>query len=207
MVFVILAEIQEGSLGCSVGDCGRSGSRSCGLPDLDRRQADLDYRQAQARLAQIKESNQDLQKDAQDAFAKGVDGADNVVAAQDRVVQANQGVQDAEQNLADTRAQAARDVSDAEIRGQATVGGNLCAPPSPENPRGDHQAALLAVGGEAGLTVGAPTVPGATVTATVLEQKRGEKIIIFKKRRRQNSRRKNGHRQNLTVLRIGDIAA
>ena len=66
---------------------------------------------------------------------------------------------------------------------------------------------VLAVGGEAGLTIGAPTVPGATVTATVLEQKRGEKIIIFKKRRRQNSRRKNGHRQNLTVLRIGDIAA
>ena len=42
-------------------------------------------------------------------------------------------------------AAAARDVADAEIRGQATVGGNLCAPPSPENPRGDLQAALLAV--------------------------------------------------------------
>ena len=66
---------------------------------------------------------------------------------------------------------------------------------------------VLAVGGDAGLTIGAPTVPGATVTATVLEQKRGDKVIIFKKRRRQNSRRKNGHRQNLTVLRIGDIAA
>lgn len=43
---------------------------------------------------------------------------------------------------------AARDVADGEIRGQATVGGNLCAPPSPENPRGDLQAALLAVGAE-----------------------------------------------------------
>ena len=66
---------------------------------------------------------------------------------------------------------------------------------------------VLAIGGEAGVTLGAPTVAGASVTATVLEQKRGEKIIIFKKRRRQNSRRKNGHRQYLTVLRIGDIAA
>ncbi|MDB5371089.1 MAG: ribosomal protein [Roseomonas sp.] len=66
---------------------------------------------------------------------------------------------------------------------------------------------VLAISGEAGLTIGAPTVAGATVTATVLEQKRGEKIIIFKKRRRQNSRRKNGHRQYLTVLRIADIVA
>lgn len=45
-------------------------------------------------------------------------------------------------------AAAARSVADGEIRGQATVGGNLCAPPSPENPRGDLQAALLAVGAE-----------------------------------------------------------
>ena len=66
---------------------------------------------------------------------------------------------------------------------------------------------VLAIGGEAGLTLGAPTVPGVSLTATVLEQKRGEKVIIFKKRRRQNSRRKNGHRQNLTVLRIGEFAA
>ena len=66
---------------------------------------------------------------------------------------------------------------------------------------------VLAIGGDAGLTLGAPTVAGASITATVLEQKRGEKVIIFKKRRRQNSRRKNGHRQCLTVLRIGDIAA
>ena len=56
-------------------------------------------------------------------------------------------------------------------------------------------------------TVGAPTVPGASVSATVLEQTRGDKIIIFKKKRRQNYRRKRGHRQHLTVLRIGEIAA
>jgi large subunit ribosomal protein L21 len=66
---------------------------------------------------------------------------------------------------------------------------------------------VLAVGGEAGVTFGAPIVAGASVTATVLEQKRGEKVIIFKKRRRQNSRRKNGHRQCLTVLRVSDITA
>lgn len=47
----------------------------------------------------------------------------------------------------------------------------------------------------------------ASVIAEVLEQTRGPKVIIFKKRRRQNSRRKNGHRQNLTVLRITDISA
>jgi len=66
---------------------------------------------------------------------------------------------------------------------------------------------VLALGGEAGLTLGAPTVPGASVTATVLEQTRGDKIIIFKKRRRKNSRRKQGHRQHETVLRINGIAA
>ena len=53
--------------------------------------------------------------------------------------------------------------------------------------------------------VGAPTVAGASVTARVVAQARGPKIIIFKKRRRQNSRRKNGHRQDLTILRITDI--
>lgn len=66
---------------------------------------------------------------------------------------------------------------------------------------------VLAVGDEAGLTVGAPVVAGASVTATVLEQTRNEKIIIFKKRRRQNSRRKNGHRQHVTVLRVSAIQA
>jgi len=66
---------------------------------------------------------------------------------------------------------------------------------------------VLALGSEAGLMLGAPTVPGASVTATVVKQTRGEKVLILKKRRRQNSRRKRGHRQDLTVLRIGDIAA
>lgn len=56
-------------------------------------------------------------------------------------------------------------------------------------------------------TIGAPKVEGAKVTATVVDQARTRKVLIFKKRRRQNSRRKNGHRQHLTVLRIDDIAA
>ena len=48
---------------------------------------------------------------------------------------------------------------------------------------------------------------GKTVTAEVVKQARGPKVIIFKKRRRQNSRRKNGHRQDLTVLKITALPA
>ena len=68
-------------------------------------------------------------------------------------------------------------------------------------------AEVLAVGDGAALTIGAPLVGGAAVSATVLEQKKDAKIIIFKKRRRHNYRRKNGHRQRLTVLRIDAISA
>jgi len=66
---------------------------------------------------------------------------------------------------------------------------------------------ILAVGSDAGTTVGAPLVPGAAVSATVIAQDRLDKVIIFKKRRRQNSRRKNGHRQHVTVLRVAGIQA
>ncbi|MEX2618227.1 MAG: 50S ribosomal protein L21 [Alphaproteobacteria bacterium] len=66
---------------------------------------------------------------------------------------------------------------------------------------------VLMVGDDNGQTVGAPTVAGAVVAATVLEQKRDKKVIVFKLKRRQDYRRKNGHRQNLTVLRITDIMA
>ncbi len=55
--------------------------------------------------------------------------------------------------------------------------------------------------------VGAPLLDKATVKAEILEQGRDDKIIIFKKKRRQNYRRKNGHRQYITTLRITDIAA
>ncbi|WP_421708149.1 50S ribosomal protein L21 [Algihabitans sp.] len=65
---------------------------------------------------------------------------------------------------------------------------------------------VLMVGGDQGTTLGAPRVEGASVTATVVEQTRGEKLIVFKKRRRKHSRTKNGHRQQLTVLQVTDIA-
>ena len=57
------------------------------------------------------------------------------------------------------------------------------------------------------VSVGAPFLSGAKVTAEVVEQARGPKIIVFKKKRRQNYRRKNGHRQDLTVLKITGISA
>lgn len=66
---------------------------------------------------------------------------------------------------------------------------------------------VLAVGNEGSSTIGSPTVAGASVKATVIAQDRLKKVIIFKKRRRQNSRRKNGHRQPVTVLRITEINA
>ena len=56
-------------------------------------------------------------------------------------------------------------------------------------------------------TVGKPLVEGAVVAAEVLEQKRDKKILVFKKKRRKNYRRKNGHRQDITVLRVTDILA
>jgi large subunit ribosomal protein L21 len=65
---------------------------------------------------------------------------------------------------------------------------------------------VLAVSGAGGLTVGSPLVAGASVTATVIAQDRLDKVIIFKKRRRQNSRRRNGHRQHVTVLRVAGFA-
>lgn len=64
---------------------------------------------------------------------------------------------------------------------------------------------VLLVGDDKAQTVGAPLVEGATVAAEVVEQKRSAKIIVFKKKRRKNYRRKNGHRQEVTVLRITDI--
>jgi large subunit ribosomal protein L21 len=56
------------------------------------------------------------------------------------------------------------------------------------------------------LTIGTPRVDGAGVSATVVRQTRGPKIIIFRRKRRKNHRRTQGHRQDLTLLRINDIA-
>jgi large subunit ribosomal protein L21 len=65
---------------------------------------------------------------------------------------------------------------------------------------------VLALAGEKGVEIGAPIVAGAVVSAEVLEQKKDTKVIIFKKKRRQNYRRKNGHRQEVTVVRILDVS-
>ena len=54
-------------------------------------------------------------------------------------------------------------------------------------------------------TIGTPLVEGASVKATVLKQAKNAKVIIFKKKRRQNYRRKNGHRQQITLVKITDI--
>jgi large subunit ribosomal protein L21 len=67
---------------------------------------------------------------------------------------------------------------------------------------------VLMVGGDdTEPRTGTPMLAGASVTAEVVEQTRADKIIIFKKKRRHNYRRKNGHRQHLTVLRITGISA
>ena len=63
---------------------------------------------------------------------------------------------------------------------------------------------VLLVGGESPV-LGVPTVAGASVAAEVLDHKRGPKVIAFKKRRRKNSRRKRGYRDEITVLRITEI--
>jgi large subunit ribosomal protein L21 len=63
---------------------------------------------------------------------------------------------------------------------------------------------VLVVGGDSPV-LGAPTVAGASVAAEVLDHKRGPKVISFKKRRRKNSKRKRGYRDEITVLRITEI--
>jgi large subunit ribosomal protein L21 len=63
---------------------------------------------------------------------------------------------------------------------------------------------VLVVGGDA-VTLGVPTIAGASVAAEVVQQSRGPKVIAFKKRRRKNSRRRRGHRQEFTLVRITEI--
>jgi len=64
---------------------------------------------------------------------------------------------------------------------------------------------VLMIGGKGDPIVGDPVIKGAVVNAEVVEQTRAEKIIVFKKKRRHNYRRKNGHQQHLTMLKILDI--
>lgn len=66
---------------------------------------------------------------------------------------------------------------------------------------------VLAVGQGADLRLGQPYVSGASVTCDVVEHGRAKKVIIFKKRRRHDSRKKQGHRQGFTTLKISAITA
>lgn len=64
---------------------------------------------------------------------------------------------------------------------------------------------VLAVGEGETMKFGTPLVEGASVTATILENKRGKKVVIFKKKRRKGYRNKRGHRQELSVIKINSI--
>lgn len=66
---------------------------------------------------------------------------------------------------------------------------------------------VLAAGEGASFKVGKPTLAGASVSATVLENKRGEKVIVFRKKKRKGMERKRGHRQELSVIKINSITA
>src|SRR5215212_11229655 len=64
---------------------------------------------------------------------------------------------------------------------------------------------MLGGGDDAAPSIGSPLIAGASVAAEIVEQRRGKKVIAFKKRRRKNSKRKRGHRQELTRVRITEI--
>jgi large subunit ribosomal protein L21 len=65
---------------------------------------------------------------------------------------------------------------------------------------------VLMVGGNGDIKVGTPTLPDVKVTAEILEQGQGKKVMVFKKKRRKSYSRQRGHRQKLTTLKIVDIA-
>jgi len=66
---------------------------------------------------------------------------------------------------------------------------------------------VLLVDNDGVISVGTPSVEGAKVTATVLKHLKGEKVIVFKKKRRKGYRKKNGHRQYLTQIQITEVLA
>jgi large subunit ribosomal protein L21 len=67
------------------------------------------------------------------------------------------------------------------------------------------QVLLVSSGDGGSISVGKPTVAGAKVTGSIVEQGRGEKLVVFKFRRRKNYVRKNGHRQDYTAVKIAEI--
>ncbi len=70
-----------------------------------------------------------------------------------------------------------------------------------------HLAEVLLVNDSGAVKIGSPTIKGAKVEAEIVSQERSRKVIVFKKKRRQNYRRKNTHRQDYTIVRITGIAA
>jgi len=64
---------------------------------------------------------------------------------------------------------------------------------------------VLAAGEGEGFKVGKPLLAGASVSATILENKRGDKVVVFKKKKRKGYERKQGHRQELSVIKIASI--
>ena len=66
---------------------------------------------------------------------------------------------------------------------------------------------VLLIDNEGDISVGAPVVEGASVTAKVLKHLKGDKVIVFKKKRRKGYRKKNGHRQYLTQIQITEVLA
>jgi large subunit ribosomal protein L21 len=66
---------------------------------------------------------------------------------------------------------------------------------------------VLLIDNEGAISVGTPVVEGAKVTATVLKHLKGDKVIVFKKKRRKGYRKKNGHRQYLTQIQINEVSA
>ena len=87
------------------------------------------------------------------------------------------------------------------VPGQTIKVPSLAAEPGDEVTFGD----VLVTGGDDGIMVGAPTVGGASVTGEVVRHGKARKVIIFKWKRRKNYRRKQGHRQSFTEVRIGEI--
>jgi large subunit ribosomal protein L21 len=79
----------------------------------------------------------------------------------------------------------------------------------PETQSGDSVTidTVLAVGEGESMKIGTPVVDGASVQAKILENKRGKKVIVFKKKRRKGYRNKRGHRQELSVIKIESITA
>ena len=67
------------------------------------------------------------------------------------------------------------------------------------------QVLLLSSGGDGPVTLGAPYVPGAKVSATLVAHEKGKKIIVFKYKPKKDYRRKQGHRQNYSIIKIEDI--